>query len=102
MRRASWISWNFKVIFVQLFVGIYLWHDGNSLRVDGTQVRVLEETDQVRFRGLLQCEHSRRLETEVSLVVLSNLADKTLEGLLANQQLRGLLVAADFTKRNGS
>ncbi len=30
-----------------------LGHDGHTLGVDGTQVRVLEQTDQVRLRSLL-------------------------------------------------
>lgn len=35
--------------------------------MDGGQVGVLEERDEVRLGGLLQGHHSRRLEAEVSL-----------------------------------
>ena len=41
---------------------------------------------------------SRRLETQVGLEVLSNLTNETLERKLANQKLRALLVATNFTE----
>ena len=36
------------------------------------------------------------------LVVLSNLADEALEGELADQEVRGLLVAADLAEGDGA
>ena len=36
-----------------------LWHDGHTLGVDGAQVGVLEETNQVSLTGLLKCEKAR-------------------------------------------
>ena len=35
-----------------------LWHDGHTLGVDGAQVGVLEETNQVSLTGLLKWEKS--------------------------------------------
>ena len=67
-------------------------HDSDPLGVDGTQVGVLKETHQVGLTGLLKSHHSRALEPQVSLEVLSNLTDKALEGQLADEQLSGLLV----------
>ena len=34
-----------------------LWHDGDTLGVDGAQVGVLKETDQVGLASLLECHH---------------------------------------------
>jgi hypothetical protein len=77
-------------------------HDGHTLGVDGTEVGVLEQTNQVCLGSLLQGKHGRGLETEIGLEVLGDLTDKTLEGQLADKQLSGLLVAANLTKGHGS
>ena len=70
--------------------------------MDGTQVGVLEKSNEVRLGGLLEGEDGRRLEAEVRLEVLGNLADEALEGGLADEELRRLLVLADLTERDGS
>ena len=57
---------------------------------------------QVRLRGLLEGDDGRRLEAEVGLEVLRDLAHQALEGQLADQQLCRLLVAADLTEGNGA
>ena len=75
-----------------------LGHDGDPLGVDGAQVGVLKETNQVSLRGLLKSHDGRGLETQISLEVLSNLTDKTLEGELADQELSGFLVTPDLTE----
>ena len=77
-------------------------HDGHSLGVDRAQVGVLEESDQVGLRSLLQGHDGGRLETQVSLEILGNLTDQALEGQLADQQLSRLLVATDLTQSHGS
>ena len=76
--------------------------DGDTLGVDGAQVGVLEERDEVGLDGLLESTDGRGLEAEVRLEVLSNLTDKTLEGQLADEKLGGLLVTPDFTKSDGT
>jgi len=75
-----------------------LWHDGDSLGVDGAQVGVLEETDQVGLTGLLEGRHSRALEAEIGLEVLGDFAHQTLKRQLADEELGGLLVAADLAE----
>ena len=60
--------------------------------MDGAEVCVLEETNQVGLTGLLKSHHSRALEPQVSLEVLGNLTDETLEGQLADEQFSRLLV----------
>ena len=77
-----------------------LGHDGDTLGVDGAQVGVLKETNQVSLRGLLESHDSRGLETKVSLEVLGNLTDKALEGQLADEKFSGLLVTTDLTESN--
>ena len=79
-----------------------LGHDGDSLGVDGAQVGVLEESDEVGLRGLLEGHHCRRLEAEVGLEVLGDLPHQPLEGQLADEELRRLLVATDLAEGDGS
>jgi hypothetical protein len=75
-------------------------HDGDSLGVDSAQVGVFEESDQVSLARLLEGHDGGALETQVGLEVLSDLADQTLEGQLADEQLGALLVATDLTQRD--
>jgi len=70
--------------------------------VDGAQVGVLKETNQVSLRGLLEGHDGRGLEAEISLEVLGNFSDKALEGQLADEELSGLLVTTDLTESNGT
>ena len=76
--------------------------DGDTLGVDGTQVGVLEERDEVGLNGLLESTDGGGLEAEVGLEVLGDLTDQTLEGELADQELSGLLVATDLTQSDGT
>ena len=77
-------------------------HDCDTLGVDGAQVGVLKQTNKVSLAGFLKCHHGRALETQVGFEVLSDLTDQTLEGQLADQQLRGFLVSPDLTKGHGT
>lgn len=76
--------------------------DGDTLSVDGAQVGVLEERDEVRLNRLLERTDGRRLESEVRLEVLGDLTHKTLEGQLADEELGRLLVATDLTESDGT
>jgi len=79
-----------------------LWHDGHTFGMDGTQVGVLEQTNKVSLRGLLQSHDGRALEAQVSLEVLGDLTHQTLEGQLADQELSALLVSTDLTESHSS
>lgn len=79
-----------------------LGHDGNTLSVNGAQVGVFKETDQVGLRSFLQGHDGRGLETQVSLEVLGDLPHQALEGQLPDEQLSALLVATDLTQGNGT
>ena len=77
-------------------------HDGDPLGVDGAQVGVLEESDQVSLAGLLQSHDGGALEAQVGLEVLSDLPDQALEGQLADEQLGGFLVTTDLSESHGT
>jgi hypothetical protein len=51
--------------------------------VDGAQVGVLKERDEVSLNGLLESADGRGLEAEVGLEVLSDFTDQTLERKLS-------------------
>ena len=59
--------------------------DSDTFAVQRLQVGVLKQADKIGFAGFLQCHDSRALESQVRLEVLSDLADQTLEGELANE-----------------
>ena len=79
-----------------------LGHDGDTLGVDGAEVGVLEETDEVGLGGLLEGEDGGGLEAEVGLEVLGDLTDEALEGRLADEEVGGLLVLADLAESDGT
>lgn len=70
--------------------------------MDGAEVGVLEEGDEVGLNGLLERTDGGALEAEVGLEVLGDLTNKTLEGQLADEELGGLLVATDLTESDGT
>lgn len=76
--------------------------DSDTLGVDGAQVGVLEQGDEVSFNGLLESTDGGGLEAEVRLEVLGDLTNQTLEGQLADQELGRLLVATDLTQSDGT
>jgi len=76
--------------------------DGDALGVDGAEVGVLEQRDEVSLNRLLEGADGRRLEAEVRLEVLGDLADETLEGELSDEELGRLLVATDLTEGDGT
>ena len=70
--------------------------------MNGAEIGVLEERDEVGLNGLLESTDGGRLEAEVRLEVLGNLSDETLEGELADEELSRLLVATDLSESDGS
>ena len=79
-----------------------LGHDGDPLGVNGTQVGVLEESNEVSLTSLLQSHHRGTLESKIGLEVLSDLTDKTLERQLPQEELGRLLVSPDLSESDGS
>ncbi len=76
-------------------------HDGDSLGVDGAQVGVLKQTDQISLAGLLQGHDSGALEAQVRLEILRDFSHQALERQFADQQLGGLLITADLSESHG-
>ncbi len=70
--------------------------------MDGAQIGVLKQTDQISLAGLLQGHDSGALEAQIRLEVLSDFSHQTLEGQLADQQLGGLLIATDLSQSHGA
>ena len=70
-------------------------HDRDALGVDGAQVRVLEQADEVRLGRLLQREDGRRLEAQVGLEVLGDLAHDAPEGELLDEEVGVLPVRSE-------
>jgi len=107
LKRAGWLGWTQHRCLstlssdpsCQLDV---LGHDGHPLGVDGAQVGVLEQADQVSLAGLLQSHHGGALEPQVGLEVLGDLPHQTLEGQLADQKLGRLLVPPDLSQGHGA
>ncbi|KAB8092062.1 hypothetical protein EE612_017820, partial [Oryza sativa] len=67
--------------------------------MNSAQVGVLEETNKVCLRSLLEGKDSMALETQIdiNLEVLCNFPNKPLEGQLPDQKLSTLLVLANLT-----
>ena len=55
--------------------------------MDGAEVGVLKERDEVSLNGLLESADGGGLEAEIRLEVLGDLTDKTLEWQLADEKL---------------
>jgi len=70
--------------------------------MNGAEVSVLKEGDEVGLDGLLQSTDGRGLEAEIRLEVLGDLTNQPLEGELADQKLSRLLVATDLTESDGT
>jgi len=79
-----------------------LGHDGDTLGVDGAQVGVLKQPDEVGLTGLLQSSNGGGLESEISFEVLGDFSHETLEGQLPDEQLSGLLVSSDLPESHSS
>jgi len=70
--------------------------------VNGTEVGVFEETDEVGFGGFLESEDSGGLESEVVLELRSDFSHESLEGELSDEELGALLESSDFSEGNGA
>jgi hypothetical protein len=76
------------------------WHDGHPLGVDGAQVRVFEQADEVRLGSFLERLQRRGLEPPSFHEVGPNLPYEALERRPAEEQVGGLLVPPDLPQRD--
>lgn len=77
-------------------------HNSNSSSVDGAEVGVFEQTNEVSFSGFLEGEDSLGLESDIVLHFHSNISDESLEGKLSDKQVSSLLVLSDFSQGDGT
>ncbi len=70
--------------------------------MDGKQVGVHEEIDEIVLRCLLQRLYGAVLEAELRAKVQRNLANQALKWELADEAVGGLLVLADLAKGDGT
>ena len=58
--------------------------------MDGAEIGIFEQGNQIGLDGLLESTDGGRLEAEVRLEVLGDFADQALEGKLADEKFGGL------------
>ena len=79
-----------------------LGHDGDALGVDGAEVGVLEDADDVGLGGFLEGQKGLRLEPELMIHIGGDSPDQTLEGRLREEHVDRLLIPLDLTEDNGT
>jgi hypothetical protein len=79
-----------------------LGHNRDTLGMDGAEIGVLKQTDEVCLRRFLQSSDGRALESKISLEILCDFTNKSLEGQLADEQLGGFLVPTNFSQGNST
>uniref|UniRef100_A0A8C4RF09 Core Histone H2A/H2B/H3 domain-containing protein n=1 Tax=Erpetoichthys calabaricus TaxID=27687 RepID=A0A8C4RF09_ERPCA len=72
--------------------------DGHSLSMDGAQVGIFEQANQISLAGLLQSHDRGTLETEIGLEILSYLPHQPLERQLTNKQFSGFLISTNLSQ----
>ena len=81
-------------------------HDGDALGVDRVELRVFKQVHEVALGRLLQGDHGLALPAVALRVghhvgdLMGQLTYETLEGQLADQEVRVLLALADLAKRD--
>merc|ERR1719281_1980940 len=68
--------------------------------MDGAQIRVFEQSNEVSLASFPKGTDGCGLKPQVSFKVLGNLTNQSLEWQFPDQQLSGLLVAADLPQSN--
>lgn len=77
-----------------------LGHDGNSLSVNGTQIGIIEQIHQMRFRRRLQCQNGRSLPSKGRFILRHlNFSYQTRKREPAQQQVGGILVRPNLLQR---
>ena len=66
--------------------------------MDGTEVVIFKEANDVCFRGFLQAGDGSELESEVHLEVLNYFSEEALKWEFSDQKGRTLLIVSDFFK----
>ena len=102
MRKANWLMKSEPVSSDSLGQLEISGHDGHSLGVDGAQVGVFEQGDQVGFGGFLEGQHSWWLESQFLFPFVGDFSDHSLEGKFSDKEISWFLIFSDFPKSNCS
>jgi hypothetical protein len=70
--------------------------------VDGAQVGIFEQANQVGLGGLLQGQDGGALKSQLSLEFVGDLSYQSLEGEFSHQQFSRFLVFPDFPQGDGA
>ena len=70
--------------------------------MDGAKVGVFEKSDHVGFSGLLEGEDGGRLESKVSLEVVGDFSNESLERKLSDEEFSGFLESSDLSEGDSS
>lgn len=65
--------------------------------MNGAEIGIFKQPNEVSFSRLLQRQNRVALETQICLEILCDFSDKPLEWELADKKLSTLLVLADFS-----
>ena len=79
-----------------------LGHDGYSLGVDGAEVGVFEESNEVALGGFLEGQDGGGLESQVALELRGDFSHQSLERKLSDEEFSALLESSDFSESDGS
>lgn len=79
----------------QLYI---FWHDRDTFGVNGAQIRVFEQADQVSFRRFLKGTYSGALKAQIGFEILRDFTNQTLKRQFPDEQLCRLLVSSDFSQ----
>lgn len=88
--------WQYVLLIVTFRV------QGASLGVDGAQVGIFQQTNQIRFSDFLNSLNSISSELQVCFVVLGDFSDQTLERTASDQQFSWFLISTDLSQRHGT
>jgi len=70
--------------------------------VDSSQIGIFKQRDEVGLSCFLESHNGGGLEAEISLEILSDFTNETLEREFANKEFGRLLVTSDFTESDSS
>ena len=75
-----------------------LWHDGDMLDMDGTQVSIFKKTNQESFRSFLESKDGRWLESKVSFEIVCDFSNESLERKFSDEELSRFLESSETHK----
>jgi len=70
--------------------------------MNGAEIGVFEESDQVSLGGFLESQNGRRLESGLGSNFVGDILNESLEGKFSDQKFGGFLELFDFSGGDGS